>query len=535
MKKAVSVLCILVLAGILAACGRNGDTQAPTPRPDVGDRVQEVGDALVLPLVDEPITFTIWTQVGSLMDAGLENLHDSYFYRELERRTGVSIRFIQPPVGGELEGLNLLLAAGDLPDVLELNVPMVSLPGGLSRGIEDGIIIDVTDLTHDYAPYYWQSIHVDEWTRLHSFTDDGHLPGFWQFRVQQPPWFGLTSRQDWLDDLGLDTPITYDDWHHALSLFRDEKGATAPMMLPGSGFMAMEVFHAGFGISPSFFQVDGEIRFGPLEPGFKEYVTMMHQWFNDGLIDPDFAARLFWIGPQDFTTTGLTGLWPDVYVLFPVNNMVSPDPNFRSIAVPPPVRYVGQTVHFATNNLPTQFIWTVTSNNHDPATFTRWMNYVYSPEGSMLVNWGIEGDTFIFGDDGRPQFTAKMYDNPNFPLNNVIQRYTMPFNNGGHNSLWYRELTPGTHPDVMGALDIWGTNVDFAYMLPLITLNPDEGMEFAQIMTDINSHRDEMVARFIIGAEPLENFDAFINTIRNMNIDRAIEIQQAALDRFYAR
>ncbi len=54
-------------------------------------------------------------------------------------------------------------------------------------------------------------------------------------------------------------------------------------------------------------------------------------------------------------------------------------------------------------------------------------------------------------------------------------------------------------------------------------------------MTDIKTYADEFKLKFIMGTEPLENFPQFVENIQKMNIDRAIEIQQAAYDRFCAR
>jgi len=44
-----------------------------------------------------------------------------------------------------------------------------------------------------------------------------------------------------------------------------------------------------------------------------------------------------------------------------------------------------------------------------------------------------------------------------------------------------------------------------------------------------------MTLKFITGQEPIENFDKFVETIKNMGIDRAIEIKTAALQRYYKR
>jgi putative aldouronate transport system substrate-binding protein len=54
-------------------------------------------------------------------------------------------------------------------------------------------------------------------------------------------------------------------------------------------------------------------------------------------------------------------------------------------------------------------------------------------------------------------------------------------------------------------------------------------------MSDIGTYRDEMFVKFVIGVEPIENFDKFVDQINKFNVKRAIEIQQAALDRYNAR
>ena len=44
-----------------------------------------------------------------------------------------------------------------------------------------------------------------------------------------------------------------------------------------------------------------------------------------------------------------------------------------------------------------------------------------------------------------------------------------------------------------------------------------------------------MEAKFISGAESLDNFDAFVEQLKNLGIERAIEIQQKAYDAYLAR
>ena len=57
----------------------------------------------------------------------------------------------------------------------------------------------------------------------------------------------------------------------------------------------------------------------------------------------------------------------------------------------------------------------------------------------------------------------------------------------------------------------------------------------ASIMNDIGTYQEEMMLKFIMGVESLDKFDEYIQEIKRMGIDRAIEINQSALNRYKNR
>ncbi|MFB5680172.1 hypothetical protein ACE3NQ_04455 [Paenibacillus terreus] len=54
-------------------------------------------------------------------------------------------------------------------------------------------------------------------------------------------------------------------------------------------------------------------------------------------------------------------------------------------------------------------------------------------------------------------------------------------------------------------------------------------------MTDVNTFKDEMILKFIMGTEPLDNFDNYVEMLKGLGIEEAIQIQQAALERYNNR
>ena len=69
----------------------------------------------------------------------------------------------------------------------------------------------------------------------------------------------------------------------------------------------------------------------------------------------------------------------------------------------------------------------------------------------------------------------------------------------------------------------------------MIAETADETEELNRIMTDIDTYREEMTFKFITGQESLDKFDDYVESIKAMGIDDAIQIKQDALDRYMER
>jgi putative aldouronate transport system substrate-binding protein len=68
-----------------------------------------------------------------------------------------------------------------------------------------------------------------------------------------------------------------------------------------------------------------------------------------------------------------------------------------------------------------------------------------------------------------------------------------------------------------------------------VTLTDVEGSEHSGLKTTIDTYVNENAGLFISGQKSFDEWDAFIAQIKELGADRAVEIEQAALDRYYAR
>jgi putative aldouronate transport system substrate-binding protein len=161
-----------------------------------------------------------------------------------------------------------------------------------------------------------------------------------------------------------------------------------------------------------------------------------------------------------------------------------------------------------------------------------WKDYWFSQDGGDLASYGPEGVSFRWLPDGEYEWIfPRLFDEAEgLDFWTIMPQFKV------HNWAYLRDSTAYEfRPEVFHAIETWATqNADWV-MPDHLAFTPEEEEELAGIMTDINTYRDEMTLRFIVGDEPLGNFDTFVSTIEGMGLARATEIMNASLDRYLAR
>jgi putative aldouronate transport system substrate-binding protein len=506
------------------------------------------GSAVTLPVTDTPVTYTVMSNYNAnLSETPVANISQTVAYQEFFKRTGVTLDISNTSVNGFKEAYNIMLASGDYPDVVDINPELGianAYPGSLDAAVTDGVYIRLNELVEKYMPNYWALINSSKELRREAYTDGGNIVAiFTVFVPVQHSWYGPVVRQDWLDELGMKAPVTYDDWHEMLVRFKNEKGATAPLLLPPSGISAMSRhchLISGYGAVNDFMlDENGKMTYGPVTEGFRKYVETMAAWYSEGLIDPDFYTRKDGVIPDTtLTNTGKAGAWLEIYTNIQNHKAQSDDPKIHVAPIASPVVKAGDVIPF---NRTGGYLgvpgWAITTACKDPVPLLKALDYLYSEEGRLLADFGgAEGDTYeMIG--GKPQFTSKIYANPDkMTMNASMYYYTMV--EIPKQYAYTRELV-GMPEEVTSAADIWSSNCcsdDKSRLLSqMVTMNVDEGNRSNAIMADVKTYVSENVVKFIIGERPLSEYDDFLAQLKTMNVDEAIAIRQAAYDRFLAR
>lgn len=514
-KKILSIILASMLSmATLAGCGKKEDSASK-------DSPKE--------LSNEKIEIKYWVPFSA--NQFMKSLDESEMYKELEKRTNVHVKFEHPAEGQEEEQFNILVNSKDLPDVIQ-TYPS-DYKGGLDKAVEDGVYLKLNDLIDKYAPNIKKLLENDPELAKEVMTDKGNIVTIPMISVDknEPAWWGPVIRQDWLEELGLQEPKTIDEWENVLKQFKEKKHCKAPLMISKKGIDPYGSILSAFDIGPGFYKKGDKVAYGYMQPEFKDYLATMNKWYKEGLIDVDFATRDS-KSKQALITSGQVGIYITEYALIDQYQAAikGTDPKAKFMPIEHPVLKNGDKLHYRVVNWRTGgYEAAITTSCKNPERVVKWFDYAFSKEGFNLFNYGIENESYKMV-DGKPQFTDLITNNPAGDYWTVCNKWKLDV---GPYLRDYKAIPEFSEVDKIG-MKKW-TIPDDDYVMPPVTLNAEEEELYAEKMTDIDTYKDEMILKFITGAEPLSKFEAFQGQLKKMGIEDVVKIYQSALDRFNSR
>ncbi|MDR3318770.1 MAG: hypothetical protein LBS99_04965 [Clostridiales bacterium] len=441
---------------------------------------------------EKPADFSIfvpWTTPANTF--GWEQ--DSAFpaYKALEKATGVKVDYYR----GEYQQVKLMLAGGDYPEVIVFNDQAYNggYDGGIEKGIADGIILDVEAQIREFAPNYIKRIADSTSTEAAVKTPSGKLTSFFGLRQSVgEPMFGYVMREDWLRAAGFvnadqttKLPLTYADWTTYLTYVKTHNlnNGAAPLYVNNVAIEYVnQTLNAGFGAAADWYvDATGTVKYGITEDAFWEYSNQIKQWFAAGFIDTSFAAANAEPTPTKNAASAVTGTHSAKaqYAATPFYQAEITeyetigktfDPNFKLIAVPSPVKDVGDVAHLCyplTGGTQDQYYAVITKKANTPAKIQKileWFNYVYGDAGTRLLNYGEEGVAYTVV-DGAPVFTSTITGNADVSPTTMSALYS----HAGIGT-FFKVSTEAAFPDadahIAQSKVAWGMQVDDAYNYP---------------------------------------------------------------------
>jgi len=520
--------------------GNSNTNVTETSAPVDNSKVEATGTVydtggVQLPLA-EPGTVEL-TYMGNDVWAPNKSFKDNLpVQQEIEKRTGIKMNFDVYSSDTELVLQTRLASGVNLPDIVE--IPPFDSNIGVQRYSSNGVLISLTDLIEKHAPNIKKLFEKYPNLKAAATSPDGNiygLPGFWgNINEVVPDW--IMIRQDWLTKLNLEMPATPDELYTVLKAFYEqdpnENGQKDEIPLVTLNLLATKYLMTGFGFETNsdWWVEDGKTLYAPVDPRYKDLLVYLNKLYKEKLLSPDIEGSQ----RQQVITQNRAGVYahdPSDWLSGFDTLAKAKDPNvdYQFIPVIKPSADAADPKLVKRNNF--WHYYGITKDSKNPELAMKWIDYVYASEdGQMLYGYGVEGLSYTLGTDGKPQFTDLIlknpdYDSPFLALRSIGAWPSYLINDPAEAFL---AAFKGTKVETVGNEYIGKMVEPFPQMLG----TQEESDLQSEIWPDLQTYLNESFTNFVLGNEPIENFDKYVDQAYSLGLQQIIDIKDAQYKRY---
>lgn len=506
------------------------------------------------PIVTEPVTLKILLYSTEQVSDFNKNAYTQW----LEEKTGIDleVELVSGSATDAQTKLNLVLASGDLPDIL---MGFQMTPSLVAQQGAQGTFVALNDLMAKYGEETKRIFETERPQLLPLNTSpDGKVYGLPEINecfhcfLSQKMWV----YKPWLDKLGIAMPTTTDEFEAMLKAFKekDPNGNGIADEVPFSGNAEGTGWHNSvdqFLMNSFVFYdriqqdrlllVDGKVQGAYAQPGYKAGLKYLHQLYTEGLMDPNALIQdnpaLLQLGSQKepHLLGAVGGGWMGTYT--EAKTLAQGGEMDNWIAVPPLKGPEGvQTAAYAPWGFNVgRFV--VTNKSAHPDVAFRLGDLMYSLEATMRNTFGVEGTDWIKSPEGELGINGKQ----------AAYRTTANWGEGMTDTAWrqagmtYRtsdfRLSQSAKDQFVEVPLFEASNAMLPFapaisdLIPPLTYSDSDAKEVTEIQLAVKTYVDEMLSKFITGDADIDaEWDTYLATLDSQGLPRLLEITQKAYE-----
>lgn len=511
---------------MLPACTDGGGAPAATGKPEEAGKPAEAGKSAEAPAAGQKVSFSY-----TLENKFVKWMLDLNWYKIFLEKANADVQLIEGGAGAQYyKNIDLKIASGDFPDAGIVNLAQAEVYGS------QGAFVDLKPLIDKHAPNIKKYIDSNPDYKAMITASDGKIYGLTQ---EYPKISGVTFyREDMFKKAGItQEPHTIEEFTDALrklkTAYADNKN-----FYPFTGRDGFLKFQSVFGAQDRIEngKVHGIYAIGSgtdiHSPGYRKLVEWFKQLHDEKLIDPEWVAGAS--TEESWQTKMLVGngaVSDDFFTRpawFMLNGGPKNDPNFSMKVLPYPMGIDGQQAKRSTNaRYPdNRFLAISTKAEKKAPDIIRLLDFVFSPEGQTIMQYGVEGQTFKTV-NGKREFLVTYSEEVPKPLgtpNWLFLQDRLTFPAPVNNEAFYEfndDLTKSYAADYFSK---------YAATYPALKYNTDQQKERSDLVAKIGEAVTANLVKFVSGKRPMSEFDAFLAEMDKLGYKRVVEIDQAAYD-----
>lgn len=541
MRLGAMLMAVLLLVGTLAACGSGETTNSseeasPESQQSAVEQSGAEDGEISYPLEGSPKLTVVASENAYVLNS-CPTWQETPFVQKWAEETGVDLE------ASFVSDFSVYLASGEYADIIIYS--WSSYNGGAAKAISDGIIVPIEEYVEELAPDYWATLNEDPNYLKSAVTSSGNLIGFCNIRTEptRNSW-GAYLRGDWLEELQLEVPETLDEFTEVLREFQQKQNADIPLGITLDDLKKMGrcgILTSPFGlVNTEYYQENGTIHYGAYEDAYRDYVIYLNQLYEEGLLDSNILTVDGTMTKSNLMNevSGVTVGYASGGMGATMQQMAETDPEFDLVAMGSLLSdQGGQAMYSQKDGYLSATAAAITTSCEDVETAVKFLNYGYTEQGNLLMDYGIEGESYELIDD-YPHYTDFVKNNPDgLTFAQAISLYGYTPANGPYVS--HDDYMTQTYTEnQIEALSLWRDNDTEKYFVPqsAISVAEENMSDYSSIKSEVDTCVNEYFSKFVTGEYSVdEKWDEYISTLEGMGIETMLQYYQEAYDEYQSR
>ncbi|MBQ8093805.1 MAG: extracellular solute-binding protein [Clostridia bacterium] len=471
---------------------------------------------------EEPVVLNVFYGTSRPMNDATELTHQ-YILENL----GVDVHLEQGDSSNFNQQLALRMTDADTPDIVwcDYNVWKDYATQGAWADISGYISEEKTPDLMKYVGTDWVFMTVDD--------EILGVPS----ELSVPSSHVVFVRKDWLDKLGLDVPVTLDEFTNVMRAFTtqdpDGNGINDTYGLSAAGATYLSFLMGAFGASTerdNFLNDDGTVTTNAISPEYRAALQYLHDIYAEGLIDPELFTMSEQSQAQAKWGRGAMGLWSAWFShasnAYSRYDFASLQPDAVVEAILPPVGENGMSGNLYSAPFTSVVGISAKSSPEKVEAAIKYLNFQASNYGFRVVMYGVE-DEFFDWDPETDTTTWYWGVNDNKSKSGKyevtdMEVYKMLF----HENI--QEQTNALTDTPYSRIRVAGSNMRFTEPTREDIFCMYLTDEYVEYHADLDNYFNTNMLAFIMGEKNLDSdWDAYVQEYLNMGGEEERESQLA--------